>query len=150
MPPVIIDRSSVSHFSKRPAPERVLVIDDDAEDRHVIARALRKARPTVRITEAATAAEGLDQLGADRPDLVLLDLRMAGDDGFAVLERAKMGAGRSDVPMVVLSTSGNPDDVRRAYRLNANAYVQKPGSLAEYERLAIRLMDFWLETALRA
>jgi CheY-like chemotaxis protein len=132
-----------------PPAQRVLVIDDDEEDRHVIARALRKARPEIEIIEAGSALEGLDRLEADDPSLVLLDLRMAGADGFAVLSAAKTGKRRPEVPVVVLSTSDNPDDVRRAYRLHANAYVQKPATMDEYERLARRLVDFWIETAMR-
>ncbi|HUG60828.1 MAG TPA: response regulator [Methylomirabilota bacterium] len=136
--------------ARRPqAPVRILVIDDDEADRLVIARALRKVRPGIQIVEATTAAEGLDRLDEAAPDLVLLDLRMPGVDGFSVLKSAKTGAERADVPVVVLSTSSNPDDVRRAYRLNANAYVQKPSTLDEYERLARRLVDFWVETAVR-
>ena len=51
--------------------------------------------------------------------------------------------------MVVLSTSDNPDDVRRAYRLCANAYVQKPATMDDYERLARSLVDFWIEATVR-
>jgi CheY-like chemotaxis protein len=128
---------------------RVLVIDDDEDDRRVVARALRKARPDVEIIEAGTALEGLDRIDADQPALVLLDLRMGGADGFAVLSAAKSAGRRPEVPVVVLSTSDNPDDVRRAYRLHANAYVQKPATLDAYERLARRLVEFWMETAVR-
>jgi CheY-like chemotaxis protein len=129
--------------------DRILVIDDDEADRHIIARALRKARPGIEIVEARSALEGLDRLDADAPTLVLLDLRMAGADGFAVLSAAKAGTRRAETPVVVLSTSDNPDDVRRAYRLNANAYVQKPSTMDDYEKLARSLVDFWMGTTVR-
>ncbi len=127
----------------------VLVIDDDEDDRVVIARALVRARPRLQVVEATTVAEALSMIVEHAPAFALLDLRMDGTDGFEVLAASRGGSGRPRVPLVVFSTSDSPDDIRRAYELGANAYVQKPASLADYERLARRLADFWIDTVAR-
>lgn len=126
---------------------RVLLIDDDEADRMVIARSLRGACPGVTVMEAGNGEEGLERIAADDPDLVLLDLRMPGFDGFDVLSRVRSGAGSEALPVIVLSTSDTRQDVHRAYSLHANAYLQKPGSMAAYDELARNLVRFWFETA---
>lgn len=129
--------------------DTVLVVDDDDADRMVIGRALRRVSPGLRIEEVASAREAVSRVVEIRPALVLLDLRMDGIDGFEALARLKSAERTVEAAIVVLSTSAAPEDVREALRLNANAYVQKPASMAEYEELARRLVVFWLETALR-
>lgn len=79
---------------------------------------------------------------APRPELILLDLNMPRKDGREALAEIKADPDLRRIPVVVLTTSSSPEDVRRAYSLGANSYVTKPGS---YEGLvaAVRALQTW-------
>lgn len=78
------------------------------------------------------------------PGLILLDIKLPRIDGLTVLRHIKATAGLRRVPVVVLSSSAQPRDVRAAYDLGANSYLVKPSRFAELCDLAGRLHDYWL------
>ena len=67
-----------------------------------------------------------EHAGAPRPGLIILDLNLPGLHGLEVLAEIKADPDLMVVPVVVLSSSRNPGDIRRSYELHANAYVVKP------------------------
>ncbi|MCL4744533.1 MAG: response regulator [Burkholderiaceae bacterium] len=79
---------------------------------------------------------------APRPDLVLLDLRLPGMSGLEVLRTIKSDDDLSTIPVVVLTSSGDPDDVTRAYSFRANSYVAKPLDFERF-RAIVRELDFY-------
>ncbi|MER5817034.1 response regulator [Streptomyces californicus] len=133
-------------------PFDVLLVEDDVADAMLIEEALseRGARNLVQVTDGVAALEHLRDPDAARPDLIVLDLNMPRMNGHELLKILKADEELQAIPVVVLTTSTAPDDVTGAYTSHANAYVNKPVNLAEFE-LAVQSIDaFYLDTATRA
>jgi CheY-like chemotaxis protein len=81
---------------------------------------------------------------APTPDLILLDLRMPRKNGFEVLAEVKQDPKLRGIPVVVLTSSDAPQDIRMAYDLHANCYVTKPMDLAGFRKATTALSQFWL------
>jgi PAS domain S-box-containing protein len=114
-----------------PEPARVLVIDDDADAREVIGRAL--AREGFRVHLAASGDEGLRLAKERRPDVVTLDVLMPGTDGWTVLESLKADPELAEVPVIMVSFV---EEKKLAYSLGAADYLTKP---VERDRLLAAL-----------
>jgi DNA-binding response OmpR family regulator len=99
----------------------VLVVDDDADVRELVAELL--ARAGYSVSQAPNGREALKLLFDERPDLVLLDISMPELDGWATLERIRE---LSDVPVLMLSALGAELEKVRALRAGADDYVTKP------------------------
>ena len=114
---------------------RVLVVDDEPEARLQLEGILQRAGHDV--TVAATGAEALRAFYAERPDLVLLDVTMAGLDGWDVLTRIR---DLSDVPVIMLTAHDLEVEKVRGLQLGADDYVTKPfGAQELMARVAARL-----------
>lgn len=107
---------------------RVLVVDDDQDVRAMVSRLL--AGDGYQVSEAATGAEAMTAILQRPPDLVLLDLVLASEDGFDVLATIRR---HSDVPVIVLSGRDRETDRVLGLKLGADDYVCKPFSPAELE-----------------
>src|SRR3954470_6875070 len=105
---------------------RALIVDGDRDLLDVMAYALRRAGHE--IIAAGDGQQALDRLQADRPDIVLLELKLGRLDGFEVCRRIRL---ESEVPIIVVSSSREEPDMLRALRLGADDYVTKPCSLRE-------------------
>jgi CheY-like chemotaxis protein len=104
---------------------RVLVIDDDEEQRTLIRQVL--GRVGLEVTEAADGREGLRLFGARRPDVVLTDINMPGLDGHEVISAIRVL--HPDVPIIAVSGGGEiPEDelLMTAARLGAREVIRKP------------------------
>ena len=86
-----------------------------------------------------------DPATSPRPSLILLDLNLSRMDGHEVLRRCKQDDRVKQVPIVVLTTSMRPDDVRLAYAAGANAYLVKPVEFARFTDAIGHLLTFWLD-----
>jgi DNA-binding response OmpR family regulator len=109
-------------------------------------RALSDAPSRANVEVAETGDEAIDRLGEGTPvpDLVLLDLKLPGSDGFDVLD----AAGADDMPMVpivVLTSSDEREDMVRSYELGANGFVTKPVDFEEFREVVRHIARFWLE-----
>lgn len=136
-----------------PQPSRsinILLVEDDDGDALIIGRQLSQADARVDVVRAFDGGDALAMLdqGTVRPALILLDLNMPGVDGHETLKRVRESAMHSNTPVVVLTTSRSPADIERAYSRRANAYVQKPSSLAALNEVIDSLRRFWTETAI--
>ena len=80
----------------------------------------------------------------ERPEIILLDLRLPKVDGLEVLRQIKESPELKSIPVVVLTTSAAEADVARAYEHHANAYLVKPIEFAEFNDLLRDLGLFWL------
>jgi len=105
---------------------RALIVDPDQDLLDVMAYALR--RDGYQVIAATDGQQALDRLGVDRPDIVLLELKLGRLDGFEVCRRIRL---ESEVPIIVVSSSHEEHDVLRALRLGADDYVTKPCSLKQ-------------------
>ena len=103
---------------------KLLIVDDHAIVREGVAAMLRQAGPDTLVLQAGDGAEGV-RLAEAHPDLdaVFLDLQMPGADGMSAVP--EFGRRRPDLPVIVLSSSEDPEDVRRALGLGALGYVPK-------------------------
>lgn len=133
----------------------ILVIDDDPNDCFLIERALHGINPDCAVqivnsgSEAIAYLQGGDQY-ADRqkfqfPGYVITDLKMPNGDGFEVLSFLKNNPNLSVIPVVVLSGSGDADDIRQSYALGAAAYLVKPQKTDDLRRRLKSLYDFFSE-----
>lgn len=133
------------------SPVRLLLVEDDPGDELLIQTALRECAARVDVTVVPDGVEALaylrrqgDYADAAPPDLVLLDLKLPRKGGMEVLAEMKNDPALRRTPVVILTTSFAPEDIARAYDLQASAYLTKPEDLHEYQRLMAALSDFWL------
>jgi DNA-binding response OmpR family regulator len=110
-------------------PARVLVVDDQELNRNLLARRVEHAGH--RATCVGSGQEALASLQTEPHDLVLLDIRMPGMDGFAVLRAIRSSAPLADTAVMMVSALNDPNSIRRGYELGADDYVTKPFSSAE-------------------
>jgi len=132
----------------------ILLVEDNKSDEKLTVLALKKCPIDNRIAIARDGAEALDYLfatgshaGRDPslvPALVLLDLKLPKIDGLEVLRRIRAHARTRDLPVVVLTSSSQDEDIARGYACGANAYVRKPVDYAEFVEAAMTLGVFWL------
>lgn len=104
----------------------LLIIDDELTDRRLIARLLAEAMPDAGLLEAPDAATGLEMVRRERPDCVLLDLRLPDMDGLAVLSiLCDDREGDGSVPVIILTGSEDPDVAMEALRIGAEDIIFK-------------------------
>ena len=141
-------------MSREPA---ILLVDDDDDYLFVALRAIERTGLRAEVRVARTCAEALAQLGiggdpvpdgCPRIGVVLLDLRLPGESGLELLRRMHQSERTRSIPVVVVSSSDRPDDVRQSYELGANSYVVKrylavpPGAyVAETARYWLQLNE---------
>lgn len=137
-------------------PAHILLVEDSPTDVMMIREVMAQAsfRNTVHVVEDGLQAlkflrrEG-DYAHAPRPHLVLLDLQLPLKSGHEVLAEIKNDEVLRSIPVVVLSSSRDEQDVMSAYRAFANSYVTKPVDYREFAA-ALRLIErFWLGVATR-
>jgi CheY-like chemotaxis protein len=138
------------------SPLTVLLIEDNTRDIRLTQRAFKQTEMThdlrvVRDGDEALAylhREGAygDAQSAPRPDVILLDLNLPRMGGHELLRRVKQDPRFKHVPIIVLTTSGRPDDVLQAYDAGANAYLLKPVEFTRFTEVLEQLGKFWLET----
>jgi chemotaxis family two-component system response regulator Rcp1 len=129
----------------------ILMVEDDPGDVRLTREALKgsKVLHSLNVVEDGVAAlDYLRKVGpyaqAVRPDIVLLDLNLPRKDGREVLSAMKQDAALRAIPVVILTTSQDEEDVLRAYNLNANCYVTKPVDFDQFMRIVRTIEDFWL------
>ena len=133
----------------------ILLVDDDDDYLFVALRAIERTGLRVEVRVARTGAEALALLGLGsgapgpsppgRIAVVMLDLRMPGTDGLEILRRMHETGPTRSIPVVIVSSSDRPDDVRQSYELGANSYVVKrylTGPPGAYVAEAAR---YWIE-----
>ena len=109
---------------------KVLVVDDNAANTALVAKVLGRAG-LPGVVEVQDPATVVDVLPAEEPDLVLLDLRMPGMDGFEVLEVVQRHAAGTYLPVVVITADDAHDSVQRALQMGAHDFVRKPFDATE-------------------
>lgn len=118
---------------------KVLVVDDDATVRRVLARLMEK-RFAATVREAADGFAALDALEAEVPDLMLLDVGMPNLDGPALLGRIRTDTRFEALPVVTISAAGEREVVLRMIELGVIDYLRKPLNIAAVEKRLTRLL----------
>lgn len=122
-------------------PITVFIIDDDADDRFFMEQALKANSAPVRLYCAEGGEEALDMLVLlhPAPDVILLDLNMPGIGGFAALRNIKQSTHHQNIPVIVLTTSDSPEDMKQAYHLGASGFITKPTTQQGLSEIAKRI-----------
>jgi CheY-like chemotaxis protein len=130
---------------------RFLLIEDNDDHAAIILRGLRASRATVidRVSDGLQALAFLRREAGysdrQRPDVILLDLKLPKLDGHEVLEAIKSDADLQTIPVVVLSTSNADSDRDRAYRGHANSYLVKPMDFLKFRQMIQDMNLYWGE-----
>ncbi len=132
----------------------ILLVEDNPDDEALTLRALKKNNILNEVVVAHDGVEALDYLfgtgthaGRDPshlPQVVLLDLKLPKVDGLEVLRRVRADERTKLLPVVVLTSSKEEQDLLKSYSLHANSYVRKPVDFAQFMEAVRQLGLYWL------
>jgi CheY-like chemotaxis protein len=132
----------------------ILLVEDNPDDKALTLRALKKNNIKNEVIVARDGAEALDYLfgtgayqGRDlsaMPEVVLLDLKLPKVDGLEVLKRLREDARTRLLPVVILTSSREEQDLINSYSLGANSYVRKPVDFNQFTEAVRHLGLYWL------
>ena len=111
------------------APVRVLIVDDMHSNRELISHALPSDE--FQVTEAGDGVSALELVSTQAFDVVLLDIMMPGMDGLEVCEKLRSDPDNAQLPIIILTALGNPDDIAHGMEVGASDYLTKPFTVAE-------------------
>ena len=119
----------------------ILLIEDNSGDILLIRQILSRVSFPVKVSTALDGEQAVQMLAdpAIKPDLIILDLNIPKIPGLAVLARSKPAA-----PVVIFSSSVNPDEVKQAMELGARQFVQKPIDVEEFANALIKIVQDWI------
>jgi two-component system, response regulator len=133
----------------------ILLVEDNPTDRELALRALRKYQLTEAIQVVQDGAEALDFLfatgayagrrKANRPRVILLDLKLPKVDGLEVLQRLRADPFLRTTPVVMLTSSREERDLVESYRLGVNSFVVKPVDFDQFTETVQRVGGYWLQ-----
>lgn len=130
----------------------ILLAEDSANDVELTLEALKQNRLANEVAVVRDGAETLDYLyrrnrhqnrSGGNPALLLLDLKMPKVDGLEVLRQVKADPGLRTIPVVILTSSRQEQDLVKSYELGVNAYVVKPVAFVEFMDAVKLLGGFW-------
>ena len=132
----------------------ILLVADNPDDEALTLRALKKNNISNRVVVTRDGAEALDFLfaenayagrdAAEMPQIVLLDLKLPKVDGLEVLRRLRANEWTSLLPVIILTSSREEQDLIEGYRLGANSYVRKPVDFVQFTEAVKQLGLYWL------
>jgi CheY-like chemotaxis protein len=133
--------------------EPILLAEDEADHARLVKKSLTEhgrllneiywVKNGVETMEYITHTGPYNEKNAPRPGLILLDLKMPLKDGFQVLAELKSDPRYKTIPVVVLTTSFNSADARRALDLGANDYIVKPVKFSDFVQKVGQLGNYW-------
>ena len=134
----------------------ILLVEDNPDDEKLTIRAFKKSNIMNPIAVARDGVEALDFLfargayseraGAPLPTLVVLDLKLPKLDGLGVLKAVRANDRTKLIPVVILTSSKEEQDLIAGYQLGANSYVRKPVDFVEFMEAAKLIGIYWLMT----
>jgi two-component system response regulator len=125
----------------------ILLVEDNPDDEALMMRAFQKSKLANEVAVARDGVEALAHLadaGRPLPTLVLLDLKLPRVDGLEVLRRIRADARTRMLPVVVLTSSREEQDLVESYRLGANSYVRKPVDFTSFVEAVQTLGLYWM------
>jgi CheY-like chemotaxis protein len=137
----------------------ILLIEDSDEDFYITQRAFLRSGLENKVYRCIDGEDALNFLyhkgkyesipeQAPRPSLILLDLNLPRKDGREVLKIIKSDEGLKNIPVLILSTSADSQDINTCYVAGANSYIQKPVDLDKFMKAIQGLKNYWFEIAI--
>ena len=137
------------------APIEILLVEDNPSDVELVLRALKKYRVAGNLFAVRDGAEALDFVFATgphsernidiRPKVIMLDLKIPKVNGFEVLQKIKSDPRTKMIPVVILTSSREEDDVMRSFELGVNSYVVKPVEFDKFVQSVVDIALYWLQ-----
>jgi two-component system response regulator len=134
----------------------ILLVEDNPHDAELTIRALKKANLANRLIHVHDGAEALDFLFArgiyadrnigNKPKVILLDIKMPKVDGIEVLRQLKLNEATRTIPVVIMTSSKEEQDIITSYDLGVNSYVVKPVDFEGFAKAVSQLGFYWLIT----
>ena len=134
----------------------ILLVEDNIDDAEMTIRALKKVNLANKLTHLEDGQEALDFLFAkgkfanreltSKPKLILLDLKMPKVDGIEVLRQIKSSDATRSIPVVIMTSSAEDNDLITSYDLGVNSYVVKPVHFENFAKAVSDLGFYWLLT----
>jgi two-component system response regulator len=132
----------------------VLLVEDNPHDAEMTIRALRKVNLANKLIHVKDGAQALDFIFAkgefagreieDRPKVILLDIKMPKVDGIEVLRQIKANEATKTIPVVIMTSSKEEQDIITSYNLGVNSYVVKPVDFESFAKAVSELGCYWL------
>jgi chemotaxis family two-component system response regulator Rcp1 len=130
------------------------LVEDNRGDIRLIQEAFKSTTARCEVVVVRDGMEAMSYLRQEGeyannllPDLVLLDLNLPRKDGREVLAEIKADPNLKHLPVVVLTTSLNEEDIFKSYDLHVNCYIAKSRNLTQLFKIVRGIEEFWLETA---
>ncbi len=131
----------------------IFLVEDNKADVRLIQEALKRSTIAHRIVTVRNGMDAMAYLHREGefgealiPDLILLDLNLPCKDGREVLAEIKADPQLRRIPVIILTTSRNEEDITRSYDLHANCYITKSRNLTDLFAIVKRIEEFWLTT----
>ncbi|CCH51998.1 Response regulator rcp1 [Fibrisoma limi BUZ 3] len=129
----------------------MLVVDDNPDDEALMQRLARRQLPDVQTYSVNSVAQALAYLDSctvhELPRLILMDLYLPRrEDGWQLLQLLKTHPLRHRLPVIVVSSSDEQEDIGRSYELGANSFITKPSCRAEWQVYFESLRQYWWDT----
>jgi len=134
----------------------VLLVEDNPHDAEMTIRALKKVNLANRLIHVKDGAEALDFIfsrgiyadrhAEDKPKVILLDIKMPKVDGIEVLRQLKSNDSTKTIPVVIMTSSKEEQDIITSYNLGVNSYVVKPVDFEGFAKAVSELGFYWLIT----
>jgi two-component system response regulator len=134
----------------------ILLVEDNPHDAEMTIRALKKVNLANRLTHVKDGAEALDFIFSrgtfsnrhkeSKPKVILLDIKMPKVDGIEVLRQIKSNQDTKTIPVVIMTSSKEEQDIITSYNLGVNSYVVKPVDFEGFAKAVSELGFYWLIT----
>ena len=132
----------------------ILLIEDNEDDELLCIRAFKKSKIKNEIKVLRDGAEAIDFFACrgdfserdcnDRPEIILLDLKLPKVDGLEVLEFIRKQEETKLLPVIILTTSKEESDIVKSYSLGANSFIRKPVDFEQFYKAVNQLGMYWL------
>lgn len=130
----------------------IVLIEDNDEDYEMTKYAFEKSHLNNELIRYETGDEAVKALTENdhqrKPEIILLDLNLPALDGRDVLQILKSHEKTKKIPIIVLTTSSDEQDIERCYEYGANTYIQKPVDFDKFIYSIQQLKEFWFEVAI--
>ena len=130
----------------------VLLVEDNDGDILLTLEAFEESKLKINVSIAKNGMEALDFLfkrgafmDANKPNLILLDINIPIFNGHEVLQQIKTDSDLKKIPVIMITTSSNQQDINKAYENHCNSYVKKPLNMSEFLGAILQIEEFWLQ-----